>query len=324
MSVKECNGLKWFNYMGNTGNGNTPFPIIYKNTTKGLKSGQKLYKYEPRFCNTYYNNSRCSCQDCNAVCAHYPTVPPSQNVTRIVGLEESLFSVIVTFGIFVILFVSAVILYMAYSFATKSAKKTGSDEHSPLVDKEDADKVFNRPYGLSKPKCGICSCGNYFDYFLRSCFYYWGYFVAKYPWLILIVAFIVVTPLCFGILLMEITTDPVELWSSPDSQARQEKDYFDQHFGPFYRTEMLIFTSDNVSQFNYTVHKTNTDAGNTVMFNHLFQKQILLEVSFLINVYKSIKMSVTKLSDYDGVLYDYNVNSVTIRFIMCQISQDLL
>ena len=287
--------------MGNIGNGNTPFPIVYKNTTKGLKIGQSLYKYEPRSCNTYYNNSRCSCQDCRAACAHYPTYPPPQNVTRILGLEESLFSVIVSFGIFVILFVSAVTLYMLYSIATKSTKKTKSDEDSPLIDKKEAEKVFNRPYGLSKPECGICSCGNYFDYFLRSCFYYWGYFVAKYPWLILIVAFIVVTPLCFGIFLMKITTDPVELWSSPDSRARHEKDYFDEHFGPFYRTEMLIFTSDNVSQFNYTVHKSNdTKDGIDVQFNHLFQKQILLEVSFTINVYNSIKM-LTKLLNCDGI-----------------------
>lgn len=281
--------------MGNIGNGNTPFPIVYKNSTKGLKSGQKLYKYETRSCNTYYNDARCSCQDCRDSCAHFPTVPPSQNVTRIVGLEESLFSVIVIFGIFVILFVSAVTLYMIYSFATKSKRKPKSGEDSPLIDKEEAQKIFNRPYGLSKPECGICSCGNYFDYFLRSCFYYWGYFVAKYPWLILIVAFIVVTPLCFGILLMKITTDPVELWSSPDSQARHEKDYFDQHFGPFYRTEMLIFTSENLSQFNYTVHKTNTDTGSTVQFNHLFQKKILLEVSLVINLHKP-----TNVSDYDG------------------------
>jgi Niemann-Pick C1 protein len=29
---------------------------------------------------------------------------------------------------------------------------------------------------------------------------------------------------------IKVTTDPVELWSSPESRARQEKKYFDENF----------------------------------------------------------------------------------------------
>lgn len=39
---------------------------------------------------------------------------------------------------------------------------------------------------------------------------------------------------------MEVTTDPVELWASPNSRSRREKDYFDSKFGPFYRTAQVF------------------------------------------------------------------------------------
>lgn len=42
---------------------------------------------------------------------------------------------------------------------------------------------------------------------------------------------------------MHVTTDPVELWASPHSWSRIEREYFDRHFEPFYRNEQIIITS---------------------------------------------------------------------------------
>jgi len=42
---------------------------------------------------------------------------------------------------------------------------------------------------------------------------------------------------------MKVTTDPVELWASPHSRSRIEREYFDKHFEPFYRNEQIIITS---------------------------------------------------------------------------------
>ena len=281
-SVKECSGLIWLNYMGNTGNGQTPFSIEYKTTKSELKPGQSLYKYEPKYCNKMYKGTKCSCQDCEASCTNIPTIPPAHNETLVFGIfEQSLFSVVVIFGIFVVFFLSAVILFGIVSFALGKRLDNNNNERKALINKEEADEIFDRKYGLTKPECGYCSIGNYFDYFLRSCFYHWGSFVARYPWLILIVGAVIITPLCFGIFLMKITTDPVKLWSSPDSQARHEKDYFDEHFGPFYRTEMLIFTSENVSSHNQTIYQSVSEEGITVEFSHMFQKDILVEVGFI-------------------------------------------
>ena len=43
-----------------------------------------------------------------------------------------------------------------------------------------------------------------------------------------------------GIYFYEVITDPVDLWSSPTSQAREEKNYFDENFGPFFRTAQIM------------------------------------------------------------------------------------
>lgn len=54
---------------------------------------------------------------------------------------------------------------------------------------------------------------------------------------------------------MNVTTDPVELWASPYSRSRIEREYFDEHFEPFYRTEQIIISTlglNNVSK-NYNI-----------------------------------------------------------------------
>ncbi|KAF3696015.1 Niemann-Pick C1-like protein 1 Precursor [Channa argus] len=56
-------------------------------------------------------------------------------------------------------------------------------------------------------------------------------------------AAVIVVALSAGIKSIELTTDPVELWSAPNSRARQEKDFHDKYFDPFFRTNQLILTA---------------------------------------------------------------------------------
>lgn len=62
----------------------------------------------------------------------------------------------------------------------------------------------------------------------------------KHPSLTLILCGIVVLALGYGVQNLLITTDPVELWAGPESRSRQEKQYFDSNFGPFYRTSQIF------------------------------------------------------------------------------------
>jgi len=64
---------------------------------------------------------------------------------------------------------------------------------------------------------------------------------AKHPSIVLGSGAIAVLVLLQGVFVLEITTDPVQLWASPISRSRLEKDYFDSRFRPFYRTEQIFF-----------------------------------------------------------------------------------
>ena len=59
-----------------------------------------------------------------------------------------------------------------------------------------------------------------------------------------------------GIMWLEVTTDPIELWASPSSRSRIEKDFFDETFRPFYRTEQLIIKAKDLDTVSLSYFDT--------------------------------------------------------------------
>jgi Niemann-Pick C1 protein len=111
------------------------------------------------------------------------------------------------------------------------------------------------------------------DALLEKFFYWWGTGCARYPWLVLFLGLCVIVGLGHGIKYIKVTTDPVELWASPHSRSRVEREYFDSHFEPFYRTEQVIIRA---SGYQSIVH--NTSNGPIVFgpaFNDTFLKTVL-------------------------------------------------
>uniref|UniRef100_A0A8C6P3E9 NPC1 like intracellular cholesterol transporter 1 n=1 Tax=Nothobranchius furzeri TaxID=105023 RepID=A0A8C6P3E9_NOTFU len=79
--------------------------------------------------------------------------------------------------------------------------------------------------------------------FMSRLFQRWGTLMASYPLTVILVAAVIVIAFSVGLKSIKLTTDPVELWSAPNSRARQEKDFHDAHFAPFFRTNQLILTA---------------------------------------------------------------------------------
>lgn len=73
---------------------------------------------------------------------------------------------------------------------------------------------------------------------------------AKYPSIVLFTSSYIILGLSYGITYLSITSDPIEIWAAPTSRARLEKDYFDSHFQPFYRTEQVYIKSVGLSKVN--------------------------------------------------------------------------
>ena len=65
---------------------------------------------------------------------------------------------------------------------------------------------------------------------------------AKYPLLTLAGVASLSLGLSYGVAFLRVTDNPLELWSSPLSRSRVEKDLYEDAFGPFYRVAHVIIT----------------------------------------------------------------------------------
>ena len=97
------------------------------------------------------------------------------------------------------------------------------------------------------------------------------------------------------------TIDPIELWASPTSQSRIEKDFFETTFRPFYRTEQVIVKALGQS-FNYT-----DLFGQNVTFGPVFQPDFM---KALLELQKAIENMETpsglKLEDVSYSQFNHN------------------
>jgi len=47
---------------------------------------------------------------------------------------------------------------------------------------------------------------------------------------------------------LSVTVNPIEIWAAPKSRSRIEKDYFDNRFQPFYRTEQIYIKAEHLDE----------------------------------------------------------------------------
>lgn len=95
---------------------------------------------------------------------------------------------------------------------------------------------------------------------------------ARKPLFVIIPGVVAIIALSAGTVMLEITTDPVELWASAGSRSRVEKDYYDSTFVPFYRTEQLIITARNIEPI---MHNTGMEVES---FGPIFDLDFMKEV----------------------------------------------
>ncbi|KAL7984357.1 hypothetical protein Chor_002927, partial [Crotalus horridus] len=113
------------------------------------------------------------------------------------------------------------------------------------------------------------------------------YFVSEYTPIDGNIAYSVNSYQNTGLAFLKVTTNPVDLWSAPNSQARREKEYFDTNFGPFFRTEQLIIQAVNTTPEIYSPYLPGAD----VPFGPPLTKHILHQVLDLQNGIENITAS---------------------------------
>ncbi|XP_006832319.1 PREDICTED: niemann-Pick C1-like protein 1 [Chrysochloris asiatica] len=232
-----CNAQRWLNFQGDTSNGLAPLDIAFHllNPSQAPGDGIELLNSEVVSCNVSQEDgaAACSCQDCAASCPAIVHPQPLDSTFRLGQMAWDLALVTILCSLFAVLVVFLVLPLLVHRRAKAKAKAKEKAE-VPAVHISFLDRISLRTHTL-----------------LGQLFQAWGTWVASWPLTVLGVSTVVVVLLSAGLAFMELTTDPVELWSAPNNRARREKEFHDQHFGPFFRTNQVILTAPGRASYGY-------------------------------------------------------------------------
>ncbi|KAI0796762.1 multidrug efflux transporter AcrB transmembrane domain-containing protein [Abortiporus biennis] len=267
------NYSSFFKFMGaekQIGQG-SPFQINFPLTTPPDFSPLNT---PPRNCADNDLGSRCTCIDCPSICPVLPTIPlPGSESTCHIGVLSCLsFILLLAYSLALASFIGGYVLQItlrkrrekSYERVALSADGTSDNPLSPrwqarglvgassLAQHVDGDEStgthsdsrhLGRGASLIDPIDTVQPRQYRLNNALRRAFYRLGLICANSPWLTLAVMFTFLGLLNLGWERFAVETDPVRLWVAADSESKVQKDYFDEHFGPFYRTEQIFVTS---------------------------------------------------------------------------------
>jgi Niemann-Pick C1 protein len=193
-------------------------------------------------CNTTDEKYRCACLDCGGSCAELSEVTEAKKCH--VGLLPCLsFAVIVIYSFFLALLCAVVAGHVAYQnhSRNKNERLRLLQDLEPSDDEDEGDIVYNIGM-LDRPTK---------HYFINTwcdrMFSRLGYICASFPSITIFTSILVVVLMSLGWMRFQVETDPVRLWVAPDSAAAQEKAFFDEQFGPFFRAEQVFLVNDTGS-----------------------------------------------------------------------------
>jgi len=230
-SAEKCTPKDWLNFMGDKNkNPMAPFQIDYTLTNQSTTiEGKLLYPMDAVIdpC-----NKSCSCQDCRSACA--PVVPDKPQTPWTIGGYDAMYVImsailagfIILFGstqIFTLLYCPARLTNTEFRLKRKVNRESNSDEEC-ILDDAAVSSLGERLSCCNKLQAK-------FDAVLTSVFAAWGGVCARRPVIVIGISVVVCFVMMIGISKFQVVTDPVELWSAPDSRARLEKNYFDDNFG---------------------------------------------------------------------------------------------
>lgn len=255
----------FFKFMGDEKSIGSPFQIDFPHNTPPEFSSLNSI---PRNCTDVDLSSRCTCIDCPDVCPTLPYVPPpdGSSACHLGGLSCLSFVLILAYGLAVLSFFIGYVVQTTirrrrettYERVALSAETASPRTHTrgligagSLAQYLDEDSVgtqsesrnLGRGASLLDPMETVQPRQYPLNNILRRFFYRLGMLTASYPWLTFATVFLLAGLLNIGWKKFEIETDPVRLWVAPSSESKQQKEYFDEHFGPFYRTEQIFVTA---------------------------------------------------------------------------------
>ncbi|XP_010561311.1 PREDICTED: Niemann-Pick C1-like protein 1 [Haliaeetus leucocephalus] len=223
--ARLCTTQRWLDFQGDKNNGLAPLQINFQLVPNGTQPGDAIVPLGGTAwrCNQALSTQEqpCSCQDCAESCPPVIAPPTPQPHFLLGNANGALVLCGLLFGHFALVFVVALLCQ-----CRRAKKKGTAPQPAPA-------RIASRSACLSDASHRV----------LARAFRRWGTLVAGHPVTVLAVVVVLAGGLSAGLVTLRLTTDPVELWSAPGSRARQEKAFYDQHFGPFFRTNQVIVTA---------------------------------------------------------------------------------
>ncbi|XP_015242874.1 PREDICTED: Niemann-Pick C1-like protein 1 [Cyprinodon variegatus] len=281
---KLCTAQRWYDFQGDTSNGLAPldidFRLIANNDTSGVPEGIIPYSGHAIGCNeiTTTGEEACSCQDCLESCPPVPPPPPLPEPFMLLSMDGYLLICIILFCLLMLAFLFYLIVSCYVEYQNKKHYRTS--KLNKKIKDENSNEVGER---IIDPSEVTCLEKNSFaaQAFMSRQFQRWGTLMASYPLIVILVAAVIVAVFAVGLKSIRLTTDPVELWSAPNSRARQEKDFHDENFTPFFRTNQLILTAPG-----RTGHLYDSLLFGPQNFSGLISKDLIIE---LLNLQRKIQ-----------------------------------
>jgi Niemann-Pick C1 protein len=235
------NYTQFLKFLGDEKYFGSPFQIDFL-TGPRQEGDMKPAPSTARACNDTDKAYRCTCIDCPQTCAELDEVP-DQQYCKVGKLPCLSFAVIIIYSVCLLLLVSAVSGHVAYRKhqQRKTERLQLLQDAAPSDDEDEGDVVHNAGM-LDRPQRSY-----YLNQICDRAFRLLGGFCARYPALTIGTNILVVALLSLGCLRFEVERDPVRLWVSPTSAAAEEKAFFDENFGPFFRAEQVFLVNDTTS-----------------------------------------------------------------------------
>ncbi|KAI9574905.1 patched family-domain-containing protein [Boletus coccyginus] len=287
---------EFLKFLGDEKDLGSPFQINFPSTTSPRFTHLDP---APRNCTDNDLASRCTCIDCPSVCQALPEISiPGQEPTCGVGPLTCLsFVLILAYSLAVVSCLFGYVLqatirrrrekrYERVALSADAASSTLSprlhtrglvgaislshDQEESLGALSTESRPLGRGASLLDP-IGASQPRQYrLNTMLRRAFYQVGLWTASSPFLTFSLVFTAVGLLNLGWKKFDIETDPVRLWVSPDSESKLQKEFFDEHFGPFYRAQQIFVTNaPNLSTENHSDTSLMSVHPGVLSYKHL-------------------------------------------------------
>lgn len=264
----------------------SPFQIDFPDS-----ASPPMAEFNPPSRNCYDNNlrSRCTCIDCSDVCPVMPPVSgPNESPSCHVG-SISCLSFILT-NLYALLVAGCLLTFVVKYLrrrgegqVSRSALPGDDPSDNPLSPRshtrsllgasalshgaEDSmsrlagdSRNLGRGASLLDPAETLQPRQYRLNTVLRRFFFRLGHICAIRPWLTFSIVFLLIGLLNIGWKYFEVETEPVNLWVAPDSESKLQKEFFDTHFGPFYRPQQIFITSVSGSSIPIKSINSTSDA----------------------------------------------------------------